>query len=726
MPIDYLTSIHKIIEKLKSYCKTKNKINEKLIIAAYHLANDAHKNVFRKSGAPYIEHPVQVSEILSDLKVDDTTIIAALLHDVVEDTEITIEEIEEQFGKQVALIVEGVTKINEIKFDSLEHQQTENYRKLVVNMIKDLRVIIIKLADRLHNMRTIEFMTPEKQLQKAKETIEVYAPLANRLGMFKIKNELEDRSFRIINPEAFNDIKKRLMIPISKMESYVSSIKPGLQKKLSDYNISSIVNGRVKHFYSIYTKMEQRSKTFDEIHDIIAIRIILLSNEESDCYRALSIVHNFLKPVPGMMTDYIAAPKLNGYKSLHTKVIFKGKILEVQIRTNEMHDIAEFGLAAHWKYKESSSSETKSVESNMAIGGYIERLKTLLDTSFDNNSNPKEILEELRLNLTSGEVFVFTPKQKLIVLPRGATPVDFAYRLHERIGNHCIAAKISGKVIPLATVLVNGNVIEIVTSDKQVPSLNWLKFTVLAKARSEIKKYYRKNQNSQTLILGKEIFSNELKKYKIDPVDEIVSEVANSFGFSENDQLYNAIGKGILLPKSFLRKIIPADKFTNYGAFNKFLKVVTFSRKKVDIDLQNVDKSKLNVAECCNPLPGDKIIGELTSDKGIIIHRTNCEKIINNEIKNKIIEMHWNTKKDEFFEIDFKIIAEDRKSLLLEILRIIDSANTDLSKLNLESADSLVIGRFKMKIRNLTQYVKIRNKISALKGIIRAGRNVKI
>ena len=724
MTTNYLDNIKEIIEDLKSDNTKKNNINEKLIIKAYNLANDAHKNVLRKSGAPYIEHPVQVSEILSELKVDDITIIAALLHDVVEDTDITIEEIEEQFGKQVALIVEGVTKINEIKFDSLEHQQTENYRKLVVNMIKDLRVIIIKLADRLHNMRTIEFMTSEKQLQKAKETIEVYAPLANRLGMFKIKNELEDRSFKIINPNEFEEIKKRLTTPIEKMQSYVNNIKPGLQRKLHDYKIDSVVNGRVKHFYSIYTKMKQRDKTFDEIHDIIAIRIILISNEEADCYRALSIVHNFLKPVPGMMTDYIAAPKINGYKSLHTKVIFQGKILEIQIRTKEMHDIAEFGLAAHWKYKETSTESNKSIESNIAIGGYIKRLKTLLDTSFDNNSNPKEILEELRLNLTSGEVFVFTPTQKLVVLPRGATPVDFAYYLHEQIGNQCIAAKISGKIVPLSTVLVNGNVIEIVTSKKQTPSLSWLKFTVLAKARSSIKKYYRKNQNTQTILLGKEIFSNELKKYKITPTDEIILEVANSFGHAEIDSFFNDIGKGLILPKNFIRKISPKNK--NIGVFNKFIKVVTFTRKKSAIEINNIDKSKLNLATCCNPLPGDKILGEITKDKGILIHRTNCEKILNKEIKNKTVVMHWDSKKDEIFELDFKIIAEDRRSLLLGIVKIIDDAGIDLVKLELDSTDSLVVGKFKMKIRNLNQYVKVRNKISRLKGVIRAGRNVKI
>ena len=726
MSTNYLTIIENIITSLKKYCKKNQKINDKLILDAYNLAFDAHKNVLRKSGSPYIEHPVIVAKILSELKVDDITIIAALLHDVVEDTDVTIEEIEEKFGKQVALIVEGVTKINEIKFDSLEHQQTENYKKLVVNMIKDLRVIIIKLADRLHNMRTIQFMPIEKQLQKAKETIEVYAPLANRLGMFKIKNELEDRSFKIINPTAFEDIKKKLTIPIEKMEMYVNEIKPGLQKKLIDYKINSIVNGRVKHYYSIFNKMELRNKTFEDIHDLIAIRIILISNDESDCYRALSIVHNFLKPIPGMMTDYIAAPKINGYKSLHTKVIFKGKILEIQIRTKEMHDIAEFGLAAHWKYKEVSSSDKgKNTESNIAIGGYIERLKVLLDTSFDNNSNPKEILEELRLNLTSGEVFVFTPKQKLIVLPRGATPVDFAYKLHEKIGNQCIAAKISGKIVPLSTVLMNGNVIEIITSKKQIPSLSWLKFTVLARARSEIKKFYRKNQNFQTIILGKEIFANELVKYKILLTDELTSEIANSFGFAELESFYSEIGKGIIPPQQFIRKISPVN--TNKSVFNKFITAVTFSRKKSEvINIQNIDKSKLNLASCCNPLPGDKIVGEIVKDKGILIHRTTCERLLNKEITNKTIGMHWDTKKDEFFELDFKIIAEDRKSLLLEILKIIDSADTDLSKLDLDSTDSLVIGKFKMKIRNLTQYVKIRNKIAALKGVIRAGRNVKI
>jgi len=710
MPSRYEKIIDTLIEKMKKYSPL---LNEKMIREAYHLAADAHKNDFRRSGAPYIEHPVSVAEILSDLKVDDVTITAALLHDVVEDTIVSLEEIEEKFGKIVAHIVDGVTKISEIKFDSFEQKQVENYRKLVISMIKDPRVIIIKFADRLHNIRTIRYMPEDKQRKKALETMEVYAPLAYRLGMFKLKSELEDLAFEIINPEKFHEIKNLLKSSINDLEKHIEAMKPMIIECMEKNGISAKVSGRIKHYHAIYRKLQTRKDSFEQILDIIALRIILPDDE--DCYAVLRIVHNLFRPVQGQFGDFIAVPKSNGYQSLHTKIFFNGKIVEIQIRTQKMHDIAENGLAAHWKYKNMDAPGSEK-----AIDDYIENLKNILKNSFE-STDPTEVLEELKSNLVaSGEIFVFTPKKELYILPRGSSTVDFAYRIHDNIGNHCIAAKVNGKILPLSSQLENGDVVEIITSQKQVPSHEWLKITKSAKARKAIKQFFKKNQYDHTIQLGKEILAAEILKYKLVTNDDFYSDLSNSFGFTHPDDCYFAIGQGEIKPIQFIRKIKPEEK---NSLFKKLVNKIKFKPSKNDSSLKihDANRSIITLATCCEPLPGDLIIGELAEAGELKIHRLKClnTREIDSE---KLIDVQWDTEKGEEFKVTIKVAAEDRKHLVLDIITAISTFNIYFSRVEMQVEDGYATGTFVGMVQNLNQYLKIRNKISSVKGVITVNR----
>ncbi|NOR44591.1 MAG: RelA/SpoT family protein [Candidatus Delongbacteria bacterium] len=707
MPSRYAIQIDNIIKRLQ---ENGSNVNKDLIKKAYEFAFDAHKNVFRRSGKPYIEHPVMVSEILSELNVDDITIAAALLHDVVEDTEISGLEIRENFGETIHRIVDGVTKIDEINFGTLEEKQAENFRKLIISMIKDIRVIIIKFADRLHNMRTIKFMSAEKQKKIAKETLEIYAPLAYRLGMYKIKSEFEDLSFELIDPENFKQIKDRVDEGFDSIDSFINRIKPLILEELAVQDITPVVNGRIKHFYSIHRKLQTRKNNFEEILDIIAIRIII-SNDE-DCYQILSMVHKLFPPIHGMFHDYIASPKQNGYQSLHTKVAFENKIIEIQIRTKKMHEIAECGLAAHWKYK-----DTNIEQDHEALDKYINKLRGALQESFESR-DPKEFLEELKINLISGEIFVFTPKKDLITLPAGSTPVDFAYKIHENIGNHCIAAKMAGKIIPLSTILENGNVVEIITSQNFTPTYNWLKFAKSPRARSSIKHFLKKTQFNKTLKLGRETFYNELEKYKVKPDREIIRKTSTIFGYKTIEEFYSAVGNGAIKPIHFMRKI---SSFKKEGFFEKLIhKIKLKSRDKREIFNNYVENAKMIHAECCHPLPGDSIVGEIVDDM-IVIHIANCSKIGSVDSSN-LININWETERSENFDVKFKVAGEDRQHLLLDMIKILNSLNINLSNLTIKVEDSIAVAEFVAKVKNLNHFIKLRKKLLGIKGVLSVER----
>ncbi|HAQ61904.1 TPA: hypothetical protein DCR49_07900 [Candidatus Delongbacteria bacterium] len=707
MPSRYKIQIENIITRLEA---TGMKVNGELIRDAYNYAFLAHKNVFRRSGKPYIEHPVMVAEILSELKVDDVTIVAALLHDVVEDTEISGLEIKEKFGETIFEIVNGVTKINEIYFDTFEEKQTENYRKLILSMIKDLRVILIKFADRIHNMRTIRFMKPDKQKKIARETIDIYAPLAYRLGMFKVKNELEDRAFEILDPVNYEMVSKKLENSLESMENYIKKITPVIIQELEKKNIKAEVNGRIKHYYSIFNKLTYRKKSFEEILDIIALRIIIPDTE--DCYNVLSMVHMMFTPIQGMFNDYIAAPKPNGYQSLHTKVVFDNRVIEIQIRTAKMHEVAEFGLAAHWRYKTSNNADLH------AIDDYILKLRNVLRESFEAN-DPKEILEELKLNLASGEIFVFTPKKDMVTLPAGSTPIDFAYKIHENIGNHCIAAKSKGKVIPLSTVLEKGDIVEIITSPKAFPSYQWLKFAKSQRARTSIKHFLKRTEYNDTVKLGRDIFLNELNKYNLTIDRDTVKLVLKSYGFSAVEDFYYSVGNGDIKPNQFMRKISTNRKESVLERLVQKIRIKSPKDKPVEAE----PTKNIIYASCCHPLPGDTIVGQLIDNNTVKIHLSNCP-VLGSADPSTLLNTNWEVEKDEDFEVSFKVAAEDRPNLLYEMIKVVNSLNINLTYLDVKVEDSIAVGNFIGKVKNLNHFIKLRKKLFGVKGVLSIERFV--
>jgi GTP diphosphokinase / guanosine-3',5'-bis(diphosphate) 3'-diphosphatase len=703
----YSQQIDDIIKRLS---QSGTEVNGALIRRAFDFAFSAHKNVFRRSGKPYIEHPVNVAGILSEMNVDDVTIVAALLHDVVEDTDISGLEIKEKFGQTVFDIVDGVTKISEIYYDTLEEKQAENYRKLIISMIKDLRVIIIKFADRIHNLRTIRFMKPEKQIKIAKETLDIYAPLAYRLGMYKTKNELEDRSFEVIYPEQYEDIRIKLESSMEHMETYIKRITPVIIAELNRKNIRASVSGRIKHYYSIFNKLTYRKKSFEEILDLVALRIVIPDNE--DCYQVLSVIHQLFKPIHGMFNDYIAAPKPNGYQSIHTKVLFENKPVEIQIRTEKMHQIAEFGLAAHWKYKSSSSDDLNAIDS------YINKLRLVLQESFE-AKDPKEILEELKINLISSEIFVFTPKKEMVTLPIGSTPIDFAYKIHENIGNQCIAAKRNGKIIPLNSRLENGDIVEIITSPKTHPSYNWLKFTKSPRARTSIKHYLKKVENSDTVKLGRNIFIEELGRYKIKIDRDIIKSLMKSYGFIAVEDFYYSLGSGSIKPNQLMRKLGSQKK---EGFLDRLAQMVRIKSPAENFDPE-AKPADIVYSTCCHPLPGDTIMGELLDSGSVAVHLANCP-LLGSVEPERLVNTNWEADKNEEFEVAFRVAAEDRSNLLYDIVKIMHSMNVGLSSLDIKSENSIAIGNFVGRVKSLNHFIKIRKKLFAVPGVLSIERFV--
>jgi GTP diphosphokinase / guanosine-3',5'-bis(diphosphate) 3'-diphosphatase len=703
----YSQQIDDIIKRLS---QSGTEVNGALIRRAFDFAFSAHKNVFRRSGKPYIEHPVNVAGILSEMNVDDVTIVAALLHDVVEDTDISGLEIKEKFGQTVFDIVDGVTKISEIYYDTLEEKQAENYRKLIISMIKDLRVIIIKFADRIHNLRTIRFMKPEKQIKIAKETLDIYAPLAYRLGMYKTKNELEDRSFEVIYPEQYEDIRIKLESSMEHMETYIKRITPVIIAELNRKNIRASVSGRIKHYYSIFNKLTYRKKSFEEILDLVALRIVIPDNE--DCYQVLSVIHQLFKPIHGMFNDYIAAPKPNGYQSIHTKVLFENKPVEIQIRTEKMHQIAEFGLAAHWKYKSSSSDDLNAIDS------YINKLRLVLQESFE-AKDPKEILEELKINLILSEIFVFTPKKEMVTLPIGSTPIDFAYKIHENIGNQCIAAKRNGKIIPLNSRLENGDIVEIITSPKTHPSYNWLKFTKSPRARTSIKHYLKKVENSDTVKLGRNIFIEELGRYKIKIDRDIIKSLMKSYGFIAVEDFYYSLGSGSIKPNQLMRKLGSQKK---EGFLDRLAQMVRIKSPAENFDPE-AKPANIVYSTCCHPLPGDTIMGELLDSGSVAVHLATCP-LLGSVEPERLVNTNWEADKNEEFEVAFRVAAEDRSNLLYDIVKIMHSMNVGLSSLDIKSENSIAIGNFVGRVKSLNHFIKIRKKLFAVPGVLSIERFV--
>lgn len=707
-----------MLEDLLTLCnKNLPSVNEELISKAFKLSFEAHKNHFRASGEPYFLHPYQVTMVVAEeIPLDDISVISALLHDVVEDTDIGLEFIEREFGKEIAEIVDGVTKIGGV-FKGQTITQAENYRKLLLSMVNDVRVILVKFADRLHNMRTLEFVSSHKQRRIASETLEIYAPFANRFGLAKVKWELEDLAFKYLNNDAYNEISKKLKETRRQREEYIKLITKPIIERLDEHELVYEIGGRPKHFYSIYRKMIKQNKPLEDIYDLSAIRIILENNDANECYYVLGIINQLFKPIPDRFKDFISIPKRNNYQSIHNTVIGpSGKLVEIQIRTRQMHEIAEKGVAAHWKYKENVDS----------AGTDLEEWVNLIRDIFENASKDEasnEIIQSFKLNLYQDEIYVFTPKGDLKILPIDATPVDFAYEIHSKVGYHCIGAKVNGKIVPLSSPLSNGDQAEILTSKNQHPNRSWLQFVKTHKAKSNIRKYLQKEED-QIVETGKEIWGRKIKKYKLVFTPDDINKIVSKLKFENQAKFFVAVAEDKIDLEAILNPDELKEEETNDLEFDSFAKYARDSVGEVIVD----GKHKgfvYTYAKCCNPIPGDPIVGYITIGEGIKIHRKNCKNLLslsaNNE--NRLVPVEWPSEKDSFFLVGISIRGEDRPGILKDLSNSIAGfQNTNIKSVNISTIDSIFNGHITVYIKDVMDLNKLIERLKKNKGVFSVER----
>ncbi|MEQ6375808.1 bifunctional (p)ppGpp synthetase/guanosine-3',5'-bis(diphosphate) 3'-pyrophosphohydrolase [Bacillaceae bacterium S4-13-58] len=686
MANDKLLTIDDVIKKASTYI---SKEDIEFIRRAYNYAYEAHKEQYRKSGEPYIVHPVQVAGILVDLEMDPVTIAGGFLHDVVEDTQVTLEMLAKEFNEEVAMLVDGVTKLGKIKFKSKEEQQAENHRKMFVAMAKDIRVILIKLADRLHNMRTLKHLPPEKQRRIANETLEIFAPLAHRLGISTIKWELEDTALRYLNPQQYYRIVHLMKQKRAEREHYIEEVMDEIRDKVEEVNIQVDISGRPKHLYSIYRKMVIQNKQFNEIYDLLAVRVIVDSIK--DCYAVLGIIHTCWKPMPGRFKDYIAMPKPNLYQSLHTTVIGpKGDPLEVQIRTKEMHEIAEYGIAAHWAYKEGK-------QLNNDINNFTDKLtwfREILEWQNETH-DAEEFMESLKVDLFSDMVYVFTPKGDVIELPSGSIPIDFAYRIHTEVGNHTIGAKINGKMEPLDYKLHTGDIVEMMTSKHSYgPSKDWIKICQTSQAKNKIKQFFKKQKRDENIARGKELVDKEIRSLQLDPKEVITTSnlrrVLEKFNFANEEDMYAAVGyQGITAAQIATRL---TDKIRKEALKNQDLqetledvktdvKSDQVKKKESGVHVTGVDNLLVRLSRCCTPVPGDEIVGYVTKGRGVSVHRSDCPNVHTEEAQQRTLPVEWENENSNSkqYSVDIEISGYDRRGLLNEVLHAVNESKTNIS-----------------------------------------------
>ena len=722
--------LQELIEKIKKYAPNGD---IDLVKKAYYYGKEAHDGQLRKSGEPYFIHPIAVANILCDMELDMQTIAAGLLHDVVEDTEFTYEDIEREFSKEVADLVDGVTKLGQIKYKSKEETQAENLRKMFLAMSKDIRVILIKLADRLHNMRTLKFMPPEKAKEKATETLEIYGGIASRLGIYKVKWELEDIALRYIDSDGYYDLVEKVAKKRSQREAYIERIVEILKEKFKDVNINCDIYGRPKHFYSIYRKMEKKHKDFEEIYDLMAVRIIV--NSVKDCYAVLGMVHTLWKPIPGRFKDYIAMPKPNMYQSLHTIVLGPdGEPLEIQIRTIEMDNIAEYGIAAHWKYKEGKSNvkETKLEEKLQWLRQMLEWEKDLKD--------PQEFMDALKDDVFNSQVYVFTPKGDVIELPAGSTPLDFAYRVHTNVGNKCVGAKINGRIVTLDYKLQNGNIVEILTSANSCgPSRDWINIVKTPNAKSKIRHWFKKERREENIERGNIILEKEFKKYNIPlkeaAIEKYMLQMAKKFNQPTICDLIATIGYGGISPSQVVPKIkeLYEKEFAKKETDKKITDDIkrhsigeqeyTKKRKKHSpqgIIVKGVDNILVRFAKCCNPIPGDEIIGYITKGRGVAVHRKDCpnSNLDNEYFRNRLIEVAWENAKNAKFEAEIQVQAEDRRGIINDITHIVSIEKVYLNGINARKGKLNVVNvNLLVEVCSTETLTLLMKKIKAIPGV---------
>ncbi|BAI79560.1 GTP pyrophosphokinase [Deferribacter desulfuricans SSM1] len=679
---------------------------------AYVYAATKHRGQLRKSGEPYLSHPLNVAYILAEMNMDLDTVVAGLLHDTLEDTDATYEELVNLFGEDVAFLVDGVSKIGKINFKSHEEKQAEAFRKMLISMSKDIRVIVIKLADRLHNMRTINFLPEEKKKRIAKETLEIYAPLAHRLGIAWIKWELEDLSFRILNPEAYYDIYNKVKLKRSEREQYLKEVINIVKEVLEKEGIKAEVTGRPKHFYSIYTKMIRKKTSFDEIYDLLALRVLV--NTVGECYAVLGIIHNLWKPIQGRIKDYIAMPKSNMYQSLHTTVIGpRGMKVEFQIRTYEMHRIAEEGIAAHWKYKEGKVFDPKEDTTFIWLRQLLEQ-KDLKD--------PKEFVEALKEDVLPIQIYVFTPNGDIVELPVGSTPIDFAYAIHTEVGHRCVGAKVDGRMVSLKYKLKNGEKVEILTSPNQEPRRDWLNIVKTNRAKTRIRSYLRKKEEDKALEIGKQLLDKIFKENNL-VFDDIVKDKSNlnkileKFSLRDYDDLIKSVGYGRLSPKQVVHLFSKKDETTTPQISKR-------THRKDPFIIDGIEDMMIKIAQCCKPLPGDKIKGYITRGRGIVVHKEDCKNFKNIAIdENRVIDVQWNVDKNFKMSVKIDSITEDRPGILSEIANVIKDMGINIVEF---SARPIMKGKarqvFSVEVNDKNQLNRLITKIKSIPGV----ENIKI
>jgi GTP pyrophosphokinase len=708
-----------ILERLTSYNPN---ADTDLLRKAYVFSAKVHLGQVRLSGEPYLNHPLEVAGILTQLKLDVASVATGFLHDTVEDTLTTRKEIQENFGDEIAQLVDGVTKISQISLRSSEEDQAENFRKMILAMVKDIRVILIKLADRLHNMRTLKYHTPEKQLEIAQETLDIYAPLAHRLGIDWIKSELENLAFQHIHPELYEEIRRKITKKEKERERYIDEVKRILMRKLYENRIEGEVTGRLKQTYSIYLKMKDQNIDFNQVYDITAFRVVV--NSMKECYDVLGIIHSLWKPIPGKFKDYIGLPKENMYQSLHTAVIGPyGERIEIQIRTNEMHRIAEEGIAAHWKYKEGKILEEADDKRFTWLRQLLEWQRDLKDD--------REFIESVKVDLFPHEVYIFTPKGEVKQFPIGSTPIDFAYSIHSDIGNHCVGAKVNGKIVPLKYEFRSGDTAEIMTSPNQKPSKDWLKFVKTSRAKTKIRQWFTAEEREKSIALGKDILDKELRKYDLQQAKLMKSgdlaKVASEFSFQGVDDLIAAVGYGKLTVNQIIGKILPQEKLEQQkeelkeGRFKHLVQKITRSPKDALL-IKGIDNVMVRYAGCCNPVPGDKVVGFITRGRGVTIHTADCQNAMDDDPYRKV-EVEWDSAKEYSYPVRIRIYSEDKKGLLGDISNSISSREANIKNARVDTTeDKKAISTFEIEIRDLNHLNKVIRALEKIKGVHRVER----
>lgn len=707
-----------VLEQVISY---NSQADTDFLKKAYVFSAKVHQGQVRLSGEPYLIHPLEVANVLAKLRLDTPSVVTGLLHDTLEDTYTTLEEIGKNFGDEVAQLVDGVTKISKITLKTSEEDQAENFRKMILAMVKDIRVILVKLADRVHNMRTLEYQLPPKQKTIAQETLEIYSPLANRLGIEWIKNELEDLSFRYLHPDIYTDIQRKIAKKEKERERYIGEVNRIITKKLFEYKIEAEVTGRPKQIYSVYKKMNAQDIDFDQVYDLTAFRVII--NTIKECYESLGIVHSLWKPVPGKFKDYIGLPKANRYKSLHTTVIgLYGERMEIQIRTSDMHRVAEEGIAAHWKYKEGKSTEGEDDKRINWLRQLLEWQRELQDNS--------EFLETIKMDLYPNDVYVFTPKGEVKEFPRGATPVDFAYSIHSDIGHRCTGAKVGGRLVPLKYQLKSGDSVEILSSPNHKPSKDWLKFVKTSRAQTKIRQWIKKEQRERSIALGREICEKEFKRFTLNFAKLVksgeIQKVVNDFGFQSVDDLMASVGYGKISPKQVVGKLVPPEKLEAGGKKKEspIDKIIHLVQKKPQdaIKIKGADDMMVRFASCCNPLPGDRITGFITRGRGITIHTADCSNVLNSDPQRKV-KVEWDVKHKQTHPVRIRIICTDRKGLLADISSSISSHEANITNAQLNTTENKrAICTFAVEIKDLNHLRKIIASLEKIKGIVTVER----